>query len=178
METAVRHVLQQFQDGYTKRDVANLDNFMQLFAPQDDIEMLGIGASIRGGYEWFQGAAAIREIIESDWTHWGDVSLDVLDAKITTMNDVAWLSTTGSLTQTDTFETALPFYLKQMQEMLNDAEDKPADKLMEATHFGLRRLRDRHKGVGYKWTLVLTAVLINTETGWKFHTLHWSMPVD
>ena len=178
METAVRNALQQFQDGYTERDVNNLDTFMQLFAPQDDIEMLGIGASVRDGYEWFQGVNAIREIIESDWTHWGDIALDVAGAKITTRHDVAWLSTTGALTQTDTFEKALPFYLKQMQEMLESEDDESADKLMEATHFGLRRLRDRHKGVGYQWALVLTAVLINTEAGWKFHTLHWSMPVD
>lgn len=178
METAVRDILQQFQDGYTQRDIENLDTFMQLFAPQDDIEMIGIGASVRDGYEWFQGSAAIREIIESDWTYWGEVTFDVSRAQITILDNIAWLSTAGTLTQTDTFDEALPFYLNQMKEMLEAEGEAPIDKMMEATHFGLRRLRDKQKGVGYKWALVLTAVLVRINDEWKFHTLHWSMPVD
>ncbi len=178
MTKSVRKVLQQFQDGYITRDMAQLDTFMQLFMQQEDTEMLGIGAAVRGGFEWFQGTNAIREIIESDWTHWGDVAFDVAGAKITVHNDVAWLSTSGTLTQTDTFEKTLPLYLKQMQEQLEDESQSAADRMMEATHYGMRRLRERQKGVGYQWPLVLTAVLIKTDLGWQFHTLHWSMPVD
>jgi len=178
MKESVRKTLQQFQDGYTTRDMENLDNFMQLFVQNEESEMLGIGAAVRGGFEWFQGTTAIREIIESDWTHWGAVVFDVEGAKITVHNDVAWLSTAGTLEQTDTFESALPFYLKQMQELLEDEKQSPAGKMMEATHYGMRRLRERQLGVGHKWSLVLTAVLLKTDHGWQFHTLHWSMPVD
>ena len=42
---AVRAVLQQFQDGYLARDVTKLDEFMMLFAPDEDIELIGIGAA-------------------------------------------------------------------------------------------------------------------------------------
>jgi hypothetical protein len=49
---------------------------------------------------------------------------------------------------------------------------------MEATHFGMRRLRERHKGEGHSWPFVLTAVLVRSDDGWRFHTIHWSMPVD
>ncbi|MCP4363181.1 MAG: nuclear transport factor 2 family protein [Chloroflexi bacterium] len=178
METSVRDVLQRLQDGYVTRNVAQLGEFMQLFLPQDDIEMIGIGAAVRDGYEWFQGVQAVREIIESDWTHWGDVTLDIAGAKITVHNETAWLSTSGALTQTDTFEKALPFYLEQMKDLLVAENQTPAENLMEATHFGLRRLRERQLGVGHKWPLVLTAVLIKIDRGWQFHTLHWSMPVD
>ena len=178
MKESVRKTLQQFQDGYTTRDMENLDNFMQFFIQNEETEILGIGAAVRGGYEWFQGTTAIREIIESDWTHWGAVVFDVEGAKITIHNDVAWLSTAGTLEQTDTFEKALPFYLTQMQDLLNAEDESAADKMMEATHYGMRRLRERQLGVGYKWNLVLTAVLIKTDLGWQFHTLHWSMPVD
>ena len=61
--TQVREVLQKFQDGYTTRDKSKLDEFMQLFAPSEEIELIGVGASERGGREWFNGHAAIREII-------------------------------------------------------------------------------------------------------------------
>jgi hypothetical protein len=76
-EAAVRIVLQQFLDGYRRRETSTLDSFMNLFDQVEDIELIGIGASERGGVEWFEGPEAIREIIQSDWTYWGSVELDV-----------------------------------------------------------------------------------------------------
>jgi hypothetical protein len=178
MTQTVRETLQKFQDGYVHRNVEELDAFMQLFAERDDIEMIGIGAAERAGFEWFEGPDKVREIIESDWTYWGDVTIDVAGAKVTTLNDIAWLSTTGTVTQTDTFDETLPFYLDQMKEKLEDDQLSPAEKMMEATHYGVRRLRERQKGAGHQWPFVLTAVLLRSEAGWQFHTLHWSMPVD
>ena len=174
----VRDALQRFLEGYTSRDLSRLDEFMQLFARDDDAELIGIGASVRGGNEWFEGREAIREIIESDWTYWGDVWIDVEGARISVLGDVAWLSTTGTLTQTDTFDQALPFYLQQMKELLEKEEWDADEQLVEATHFGMRRLRERLKGKGHGWPFVLTAVLVQAEDRWQFHTIHWSMPVD
>ncbi|MGD9094024.1 MAG: nuclear transport factor 2 family protein [Anaerolineales bacterium] len=175
---SVRAVLQQFQDGYRSRELSSLDDFMNLFARGEDIELIGISAFERGGVEWFEGAEAIREIIQSDWTYWGSVELDVNGAKVTSLEQVAWLTTTGTVEQTDTFDQALPLYLQQMQEILVDDERGPDEKLIEASHFGVRRLRERLKGSGYRWPFVFSAVLIQTDSGWKFHTIHWSMPVD
>ena len=174
----VRKVLRTFQNGYTARDLTGLDAFVELFEPGDDTELIGIGAAVRGGYEWFQGLEQIREIIEGDWTYWGDVIIDVEGAKISCLGDVAWLSTCGSIAQTDTHGQALPFYLKQMVDLLEDKDVDPDVKLMEATHFGLRRLRERQKGMGHKWPFVLTAVLVNSSGSWRFSAIHWSMPVD
>jgi hypothetical protein len=105
----VRSALQKFQDGYTARDVTRLDDFMQLFVQDDAIEMIGIGASKRAAGEWFEGVSRIREIVESDWKYWGDVKLDVEGANINLLGDVAWLSTTGTVTQTEAFDTAISF---------------------------------------------------------------------
>ena len=174
----VRDTLRQFQEGYTARDLSRLDEFMDLFAPQGSPELIGIGASVRGGNEWFEGPDAIREIVESDWTYWGDVWIDVDGARISALGDVAWLSTTGKITQTDTHDEALPFYLEQMKEMLGNQEWDADEQLVEATHFGMRRLRERLKGKGHTWPFVLTAVLVQIEARWRFHTIHWSMPVD
>ena len=80
--------------------------------------------------------------------------------------------------QNTKFDEALPFYLKQMQGLLTDEEAKPTTRLMEATHFGMRRIRERDKEEGYGWPFVLTAVLVRTGDDWRFHTIHWSMPVD
>jgi hypothetical protein len=174
----VRDTLRRFQAGYTSRDLSQLDAFMDLFAPEGVPELIGIGASVRGGNEWFEGLDAIREIIQSDWTYWGDVWIDVEGTRISAVGDVAWLSTTGTLAQTDTHDQALPFYLQQMKELLENEDWDADEKLVEATHFGMRRLRERLKGKGHTWPFVLTAVLVRTEDRWQFHTIHWSMPVD
>ena len=174
----MRAVLQQFQDGYTARDVTQLDEFMRLFAPDEDIELIGVGAAKRAANEWFVGQAAIRDIIEGDWTYWGDVTLDVTGAKITINGDVAWLTTTGAVTQTQAFDKALPQYLQQMKALLENEKLDPDTQLIEATHFGMRRLRERLKGEGYAWPFTFVAVLIKSAGAWRFHTIHWSMPVD
>jgi hypothetical protein len=174
----VRDVLQKFQDGYTARDKSKLDEFMQLFASTDEIELIGVGASERGGREWFQGRAAIREIIEGDWTYWGAVEIDVEGAKITVSGEAAWLSTTGTLTSGDEYEKAYPLYLEQMRDLLMDETKSLDNRLTDAIHFGVNRLRDRMRGVGAKWPFVITAVLVKTDGRWGFHTIHWSFPAE
>lgn len=176
--TEVLRTLQQFQAGYTARDLSQLDAFMDLFVPGEDAELIGIGASVRGANEWFQGVEQIREIIESDWRYWGDVHIDVPGAKVTVLGDAAWLSTTGDLVQTQTFDEALVFYVQQMRDLLDDEVMDLDGRLVEATHFGVRRLRERHKGLGHAWPFVFTAILIKSDGVWRFHTIHWSMPVD
>ena len=174
----IRNTLQRFQDGYIVRDPSSLDEFMGLFEQNSETELIGIGASVRGGNEWFQGSEQIREIIASDWQYWGDVRIDVEGAKISVLDRVAWLTTSGELVQTDTFDQALIFYLEQMKELIEKENLDLDERLLEATHFGMRRLRERQKGKGYGWPFVLSAVLVNREAAWRFHTIHWSMPVD
>lgn len=174
----VRATLQRFQDGYRARDVTKLDVFMLLFAPDEDIELIGVGAAKRAAHEWFVGQAAIRDIVEGDWTYWGNVQLDVAGAQIHVRGEVAWLSTTGAVVQSQEFDKALPQYLQQMKALLENAEFDADTQLVEATHFGMRRLRERSKGLGYAWPFTFVAVLIKSDGAWRFHTIHWSMPVD
>ena len=176
----IRQALQHFQDGYTERNVAKIDQFMELFASGDDIEMIGIGAAVRNQDEWFQGHERIREIIQSDWQYWGDVRLDVNSAKITVMGEVAWLSTLGSILQTDHIHSdeVTGFTLNQMKELLEDETLTPRARLAEASHFGVRRWREREKPAGFAWPFTFTAVLVKQEGEWHFHTIHWAMPVD
>ena len=177
-EQEVRAVLQRFLDGYTHRDLDQVDEFLQLFVQDQSPELIGIGAFERGGVEWFEGREKMKEIIQSDWEYWGTVAMDVEGAKITVNGDTAWVTTTGSVEQTDTFDAAMPFYLEQMASFLSDESKDVDTKLMEATHYGMRRLRERAKGVGHRWPFVISIVLVKESEHWRFHTLHWSMPVD
>lgn len=174
----VRNVLQKFQNGYVTRDKSRLDEYRELFASTEEIELIGVGASERGGDEWFNGHAAIRDIIEGDWTYWGTVNINVEGAKIAVSGETAWLSTTGTLISGDEYEKAFPFYLEQMRDLLMDETKSLDDRLTDATHFGVRRLRDRMRGKGAKWSFVITAVLVKTDDKWGFHTIHWSFPAE
>ena len=174
----VRGVLQEFQNGYKERNLEKLEEFIALFVQSSDVELIGIGASERGGVEWFEGIDKIREIIQSDWEYWGDVFIDVAGAKISLLGDVAWITTTGTMEQTDTFDKALPFYLEQMKKIIEEDNKTDDEKLIEASHYGVRRLRERLKGTGYLWPFVISAILQKEGNQWLFHTIHWSMPVD
>jgi hypothetical protein len=175
---AVRMTLQRFQDGYSARDVIRLDEFMQLFVQSDEIEMIGVGASKRGGNEWFQGQAAIREIVEGDWTYWGDVRLNLESAKITVEGSAAWLSTDGVLISNQEYGKALPFYVNTMKELLEKDDLSLDARVAEATQYGVNRLRDRVYGVGHAWPFTFTAVLVRANGDWRFHTIHWSFPAS
>lgn len=87
----VQKVLQQFQDGYTRRDPAELGKFMEEVFPRDkNILLLGTDSE-----EWVSGDDAIRDFIHEDWTKWGDVRLDVQHPVISASGDAAWLATRG-----------------------------------------------------------------------------------
>ena len=45
----VRSTLQKFQDGYSARDASQIEAFMELFVKSDEIELVGVGATKRGG---------------------------------------------------------------------------------------------------------------------------------
>ncbi|RJQ41856.1 MAG: hypothetical protein C4545_05985 [Anaerolineaceae bacterium] len=65
-----------------------------------------------------------------------------------------------------------------MGTLLNDGDIDPKLAMMNATFYGLSRLRDSMKPVGEGWLIVITAVLVKRKQGWKFHTLHWSVPAE
>ena len=177
----VKDVLRHFQDLYLARDANRLDEALCLFANREDVEMIGIGARERGGPEWFRGMQQIREIIASDWQYWGEVHFDVPGASVSLNGDTAWLTASGELIQTVEHAEAVEQYLQQMREMLDamHGSNSKADLvMMEVIHFGLRRLREWALGSGYAWPMVFSAVLVKEDENWRFHTLHWAMPVD
>jgi hypothetical protein len=64
----------------------------QLFPKDQEIVLLGTD---RG--EWIEGYQPVGEFIANDWRYWGEVQLEVEDAVIWEANDVAWLTTVGTV---------------------------------------------------------------------------------
>jgi hypothetical protein len=85
--------LKSFQDGYTKRDPAQVNQFMNELFPRDkNIVLLGTDPN-----EWITGYEPISQFIYADWKNWGDVRLDTEHPVICTSGNVAWLATSGVL---------------------------------------------------------------------------------
>ncbi len=85
--------LRAFQAGYTKRDPAMIPAFMdELFPKDQDILVLGTDSG-----EWIEGYQRVGDFIANDWRHWGDVQLEVDNAMISAANDVAWVTTIGTV---------------------------------------------------------------------------------
>ena len=91
VRTGVNESLRAFQDGYTKRDPAQIETFMKRVF-RDDQGALLMGTDVK---EWNQGYESIARFVAKDWRMWGKVQLDVDSAAISSTGDVAWLATTG-----------------------------------------------------------------------------------
>lgn len=168
--------IMKFIKYYIKKDTNNIDKMMELFSSRPDIQMIGIGATKPGEYKWFIGKDEIRDIILSDWEHWGEVHFDFNSLRYTDNETSAWFSVCAKLKQIEPSETSLHFFSNKMKELL-ESDEHPHHKMFEATHYGMRRIRELKLGPGYEWPMVITGTLIK-EDELKIHTLHWSMPVD
>lgn len=93
VRSAVLVSLRVFQSGYSKRDPTMVSAFMEQLFPKDrDILVLGTDSG-----EWIEGYQGARDFIANDWRYWGDVRLDIDDAMVSADNDVAWVTTIGTV---------------------------------------------------------------------------------
>lgn len=173
----MNETLQKFIEGYTSKDLSKIDEFMNIFSSKKDIQMIGIGATKPGAYEWFSGIDEIKEIVISDWTNWGTVVFEKDTLRTSGHTDVLWFSICAQLAQKELSEETWDFFRTQMNDILNKEEMNAHDKMFEAAYYGMNRVREKNLGVGYMYDMVITGVMIFEDT-WKIHTLHWSMPVE
>lgn len=171
----VRATLQAFQEGYTHRDRAILDEFMHLFSADATLEVIGTSAVSTSTDEWCIGRPAVRALVEADWQFWGNLALDITGARIHVQDRVAWLATTGTVTQTmpltQTFANVAN-YLKRVMEQ--PAEVNVERELLLVIQGAAGTLANVHDGEHYVWPIRFTATLVQGETRWLFHQIHFS----
>lgn len=173
-----RKTIVKLIDLYRMKNAQYIDDAMSLFSDTQEIEMIGIGATVPGAYEWFQGKDEIREIILSDWANWGNVLFDLETLQIGTIENVSWFRVCAQLEQVESNKDTWEFFLSQMKSLLEEPEKSSSDQMFNATHYGLRRLYEKNLGDGHMWNMVVTGVLIKEDNQFKFTQIHWSMPVE
>jgi hypothetical protein len=170
----VRALLQDFQDGYTRRDLKTLNGFMELFSSDKDIEVIGSGALNPGKGEWCLGMDAIRKLVENDWKYWGNLILDVAQARIHTLVDNAWISTSGTVTYVIENEQFIRDTFKEVSEILNKKEGSEQQRLLQIQREIAEMLHETGQGDKYIWPVRFTAILVKQNGLWYFHQIHFS----
>jgi hypothetical protein len=130
-QQAIRSLLQTFQDGYTRRDITQLDAFMDLFTP--NAEVIGTNGVKPGKDEWYTSRDSARSLVEGDWNWWGDLRLDVNSASIQVHDNVGWIAATATVTKTMGAESYASF-LESIKEYI-ETSSLPAEQKL---HFILR----------------------------------------
>lgn len=148
VRAGVLQSLRSFQDGYVRRDPANLDSFMNAVFPRDeDILILGTEA---GASEWVRGYSGAASFIRRDWQQWGDFRFDVDHADVWSTGDVAWVATVGSV-KSNMMERPIRFtailtrngnrwVFRQLQFQLDQVNPVATDVFKPHTYFRLVRL--------------------------------------
>jgi len=170
----VRTVLQQFQDGYTKRDTEALDEFMELFVPEEELEVIGTDAAVPGEGEWCLGREAARKLFENDWKCL-DVIFDVENTHIHVLGDVAWLATPGTISRSFEEEEVYRLLLDYVRKTL-EGDMIAETKAFEIVRRGSEAISEIHQGERFMWPFRFTAVLVQREQGWRFHQIQFSFP--
>ncbi len=82
--------LVKFQEGYTNRDLDQLDPYMEELFSKDNTLVIGTMPD-----EIYIGQEEVSDLIYSDWNSWGDCTFLIDKAHISAAEDVAWISTIG-----------------------------------------------------------------------------------
>ena len=169
----VRLTLTRFQDGYTNRDLNLLDKFIEeLFVNDNDSLIVGTADS-----EWCNGKEEIKSLIASDWKYWGNVVLDIDGATVSSLGDVAWVTTEGFLHSTITEVRSYEKCLNKIKESI-DSDIKSKDKVLDTLRTISMSLYDLNLGEEVVRPFRFTAVLLSCNNAWKFHSIHFSHPTN
>jgi hypothetical protein len=169
----IRSLLQAFQEGYTRRDVTRVDQFMKLFTAE--AEVIGTNGVRPGVDEWYMDRSSARELVEGDWQGWGDLRLDWDSVSIRRRGFVGWVAAAATVTQMIGSENYAS-YLEFVKKFLEDSDLDPEQKLLHILRGGTNTLFELRRGEKFVWALRLTAVVVHESDGWKFAQMNFSFP--
>jgi hypothetical protein len=169
----IHSLLETFQDGYARRDVRQVDSFMQLFIA--DAEIIGTNGVRPGVDEWYVDRASARELVEGDWKGWGDLRLDLDSMSIHFRRDVGWVAAVATVTKV-IGEENYASYLEFVKSLIEDSKLNAEQKLLHILRGGTNTVYELHRGEKFVWALRFTAVVVREDDGWKFAQMNFSFP--
>jgi ketosteroid isomerase-like protein len=169
----IRSLLQKFQDGYARRDVSQVDSFMELFT--DDAEVIGTNGIRPGVDEWYMDRTAARELVKGDWKGWGDLRLDLDSMSVHSRGDAGWVAAAATVTEVIGSENYAS-YLEYVRAYIDKPDISAEQKLLNILRGGTNTVYELRRGEKFVWALRFTAVVVRETDGWKFAQMSFSFP--
>ena len=169
----IRSLLQTFQDGYIRRDMTQVDSFMELFTA--DAEVIGTNGVKPSVDEWYMDRASARDLVEGDWYGWGDLRLDLDTMSIHSRGYVGWVAASATVTKTIGAENYAS-YLEFVKTFIDDPKLSAEQKLLHILRGGTNTVYELRRGEKFVWALRFTAVVVREADGWKFAQMNFSFP--
>lgn len=165
----VRNKLQVLQDGYIKRDVSYVDDYMkEVFLLNEELIVIGTDAD-----ELCLGVDAARGIVESDWKYWGDFKFNVDNALISVNGDVAYFTTKAFLERNITDKTMIG-WINSSNKYTFSSEEAPKHKLLEALNDTIGYMYEMEKGEAFIVPMRFSGVLVRKDSKWLVQHLQYS----
>ena len=169
----IRSIFQIFQEGYTRRDLTQVEEFMTLFT--EDAEVIGTNGVAPGVDEWYMNRASARELVAGDWEGWGDLRLDLDSMSVHSRGDVGWVAAAATVTKI-IGEENYASYLEFVKNLIDDTKLSPEQKLLHILRGGTNTVYELRRGEKFIWALRFTAVVVREVDGWKFAQMNFSFP--
>jgi hypothetical protein len=169
----IREVLRKFQEGYIKRDLNRINDFMEeLFASGEDTIVFGAAP-----YEECFGYEEAKKLIETDWKFWGDFSIDIDGAVISCSESMASLTTRGKVKMQIPTNNLCNRSLQDIEQIIKN-DLPPKGKLLLVNDNASKVLLELERGETHIWPIRLSAALIKRNNKWLFKQMHCSHPVS
>jgi len=129
----IKDMLGVFQAAYQAKNIEKLDEFMDHFHGGTNFLALGTDAD-----EILTSVGELREMVESDWTYWGDFTMDIEGASICRLEDEAYFLLNGIVSKENNRQAMLEGIAYYCEEEVVNADSK------EDMIHGMRHMMDLH----------------------------------
>lgn len=171
--------LRFFQEGYIKRDLDSIDNFMDtLFDKNDNILIVGTSDG-----EWCIGYEEAKNLFLSDWEYWGDLRIDIEEAVISLTDNAALVFVPGTVKYSfsdsdERYSRYIDFVKRYFQEDSSDSRKSNKVKLAEINWVLCHLLHQREDCErNYLWKLGVSFVFVKKADRWVIRQMQFSLPV-
>jgi len=183
VSTEIMKTLELFKNGYKNRDTSIVNEwFNSVF--YDNVEVIGTFAIEPSKKEWKNNKEESKKIFKSDWTNWGDLSIDLSKVNINYDGNFAWISfpatikrspkNSRSRTAKESYANMLKTFSKIIENNNEDTNEKL--KLLQMAYYANLLMYQYELGDEYIWPLRITGVLQKKNGNWKFRQMHFSYP--
>lgn len=168
----VRSVLNLFQQGYIKKNIEEVDDFVEeIFTIKGPIYF---GTSSK---DQAVGLEEVKRLVENDWRYWGDLNIDIEKALINEAEEFATFITIGTVNWGIPEEIFLNRSIEDIERMMI-SETSTKEKLLAICNNATKILYESERGNLHILPIRISGTMIKERGKWKIYQLHMSHPTE